>query len=73
MDEIFIYCVPLPPGIHEMITPCADGYTIYLNISDCKEQQGKAFEHALEHIRRRDFNRSDVQEIENNTHERKVV
>ena len=30
MDNIYVYVVPLPPCIREMVTPCSDGYTIYL-------------------------------------------
>ena len=64
MDDIFVYFVPLPTSIHEMVTPCADGYTIY--IADWLDQEHRvaAYEHALTHIRNNDFEKDNVQEIE---------
>ena len=68
MDDFFVYCINLPPGIHEAVTPCADGYTIYLNIADSRDVQKKALRHALMHIKENDFARQDVQKIEKERH-----
>lgn len=64
MDDIFVYFVPLPTSIHEMVTPCVDGYTIY--IADWLDEAHRiaAYEHALTHIRNNDFEKDNVQEIE---------
>ena len=68
MDEIrdcYIYCLPLPGNVKEMVTPCADGcYTIYVEDSLYIEQRQKEVAHALAHIYRDDFEKEDVQEIE---------
>lgn len=64
--DIFLYFVDLPEGIDEMVTPCLDGYTVYINARICHERQLKAYRHALRHIREKDFEKSDVQGIEKN-------
>ena len=64
MADIFVYIVPLPPGVNEMVTPCLDGFTIYINETLSPEQREKAYLHALDHIRKNDFQKFDVQEIE---------
>lgn len=68
MDDVYAYLTPLPRGVREMVTPCADGYTVYVDarLSDAARQD--AFIHALGHITRRDFERSDVQIIEMEAH-----
>lgn len=68
MDEIYVYCVPLPASIHEIVTPCADGYTVY--IADWLDDQKRleAYNHALRHITNHDFERTDVQQIEGECH-----
>ena len=64
MDDIFVYFVPFPPDVHEMVTPCADGYTIYIADWLDEAHRIKAYEHALTHIRNNDFEKDNVQEIE---------
>ncbi len=64
MDEIFVYIVPLPPDISEMVTPCADGYTIYINDRLSYVGRTKAYAHALRHINSRDFKRTNADIIE---------
>jgi hypothetical protein len=66
--EIYTYCVDLPDGIHEAVTPCADGYTIYINRALTYEHQLEAYAHALHHIHEEDFLKSDVQSIESDAH-----
>lgn len=45
-----------------------DGYTVYLSSADDKPHRIKALRHAIEHIRRRDFLKDDVQAIEHDCH-----
>ncbi len=68
MDEIYTYFVPMPAGVHEFVTPCADGYTVYIDDSLDESQRLKAFCHALKHVVNNDFEKSNVQEIEACTH-----
>jgi len=68
MVDIFTYIVPLPRGIREMVTPCADGYTVYLDESLSQEGRLKAYLHALYHIEHDDFSKDDVQMIELEAH-----
>lgn len=55
MDDVFVYLVDLPHSVKEMVTPCLGGYTVYINARLNDEQQKKAYQHALKHIRNRDF------------------
>lgn len=68
MDDVFVYLTALPDGINELVLPCADGYTVYLD--DGLDQAGRIdkYEHAIEHIRENDFSKSNVQEIECDAH-----
>lgn len=69
MDDVFVYCVPLPGKIREIVTPCADGHTIYIDSNLSDEQKIHEYEHAMSHIRNNDFAAGgDVQEIENKRH-----
>lgn len=67
-DDIFVYMVNLPDGINEMVTPCATGYTVYINDKLSPEGKRGAYRHALHHIVNRDFEKSDVNEIEVEAH-----
>ncbi len=64
MDRVFIYLVDLPVDITEMVCPCLDGYTIYLNSRLSQSAQEKSFRHAMWHIEHNDFEKDDVQMIE---------
>ena len=68
MDNIYVYVVDLPPHVHEMITPCADGFTVYLDARLSRIGQMRAYDHALRHIKQNDFDRQNVQHIEFYTH-----
>lgn len=59
-----MYFVALPDGINEMVTPCDLGYTVYLDINLDEHQRKKAYLHALEHIKRCDFEKDNIQRIE---------
>lgn len=55
--------------VHEAVTPNEDGsVTIFLDKNITFEAQQKRFLHAMKHIRRNDFDKGDVQEIEAETH-----
>ena len=64
MDDIFVYLAPLPNSIEEYVTPCPDGFTVYINDKLSRPQQINAYRHAVKHIKGNDFEKEDVQEIE---------
>lgn len=68
MPDAYTYVVPLPDGITEIVTPCSDGFTIYINLKLDEQQRKNAYNHAVRHILRGDFEKIDVQEIESNAH-----
>jgi hypothetical protein len=68
MDDVFTYFVPLPDGIHEMVTPCADGFTVYIDSDLDEAHRIRAYNHAIRHIMRGDFEKENVQEIEEEAH-----
>ena len=69
MDSIYVYQIKLPPQIKEMVTPCEDGYTVYIDRDLDRETQLKAYHHALEHIKNNDFaSEEDIQAIEAKAH-----
>ena len=71
-DNIYLYLTRLPgTSIREAVLPCADGYTVYLDDRLTLEQQQEAYAHALFHIKNRDFEKTDVNEIERIAHERR--
>lgn len=72
MDNVYVYCVSLPPKIHEMVMPCDDGFTIYINVNDSITRQEQAYTHAMRHINNDDFGKEDVQGIEQEAHYGKV-
>ena len=68
MTNTFVYIVDMPSGIHEIVTPCPDGYTIYLNAADTKERQQESYRHAIMHSTDDDFSRDKVALIESVAH-----
>lgn len=67
----FEYQVFLMDGmnVNEVITENEDGsYTIFVNSNLCESKRLKAISHAFKHIKERDFEKDDVQEIEANAH-----
>ena len=67
-DNIYVYTVKLPPGINEAITPCSDGYTIYIDINLPDNKIEDALRHAINHINSNDFEKLNVQSIEYESH-----
>ena len=68
MDEIYTYIVTLPIGVDELVVPCADGYTVYLADRLDSFALREKYEHAVTHIRRKDWEKADVREIEGGAH-----
>lgn len=68
MDDIYIYIVPLPIGIDEIVMPCADGHTVYLADRLDRSEQIRTYRHAVQHIMAGDFQKENVQEIEYDAH-----
>ena len=63
----FDYQIYLLDGmtVNEAVTENEDGsYTIFVNKSLCESKQIKAINHALNHIKNNDFEKSNVQNIE---------
>lgn len=69
IGEYYVYCTPMPNSCREFVTPCIDGYTVYINEALTKTERIKAFRHAIRHIESGDFKKSDVQKIESATHQ----
>lgn len=64
MDNVYVRLVDLPPRVNEMVVPCLDGYSIYIDANLTEEAQRSAYYHAIRHITHNDFEYGDVQEIE---------
>lgn len=73
MDKIFTFITDLPDGINEMVTPCFEGFTVYIDSRLDEVGRLKAFQHAIEHIARGDFEKENVQSIENDAHKGGVL
>ena len=63
-EPVFVYHIPLPDGVSEIVLPCLDGHTVYIDDRLSYEAQIEAYRHAIRHIRNRDFEKENVQEIE---------
>ena len=72
MDNIYVYYLDELPGkLNEMVSPCIDGYTVYIRSGLDDAHRLKAYEHALKHIENGDFDVDcikDVQQIEAEAH-----
>lgn len=56
--------------VNEMVTENEDGsFTIFVNNNLCDSKRLKAINHAIGHIKNRDFEKADIQEIEVSAHE----
>lgn len=65
MDDVYLYRLDLPSGVHEMVAPCTDGsYTVYVSTRDTCERQLESYRHAIRHVQRRDHEGGDVQAVE---------
>lgn len=67
--DVNVQLMNFPAKGKEMVIPNEDGsYTIFLNARLSYEEQLRAYQHALDHIKNQDFQKSDVQEIESAAH-----
>lgn len=73
MENVYVYLVKLPPHVNEMVVPCINGYTVYIDETLDDAHRIAAYDHALKHIKNSDFDKSDVQQIEANAHERRKI
>lgn len=64
MDDIYIYCIKLPEGVNEMVTPCVGGYTVYISDRLDQDHRVLAYQHALRHIKNGDFEQKGANRLE---------
>lgn len=71
MDDVFTYVTELPTSVNEMVVPCADGFTVYINSRLSQVEQQSAYLHAIRHIKNGDFDDTyDIQKIELTAHKK---
>ena len=63
MDEIYLYVGDIPGTVNEMVVPCCDGYTIYIDVKLSYAEKLEAYHHAMEHIRNDDFHSCDTADV----------
>lgn len=68
-NDIFVYYASLPRGVNEMVVPCIEGYTVYIDEQLDDKCKLEAYSHALNHIKDNDFEKNDVQKIESKAHQ----
>ena len=68
MDNVYIKIISLPPGINEVVSPCSDGYMVYIAEQLSESGRLAAYNHAMTHIANNDFCMDNVQEIEARAH-----
>lgn len=69
MEEINVQILNMDTKIPEqLIKNDDDSYTIFLNARLSQESRMKSYYHALQHINGNDFEKDNVQEIEEITH-----
>lgn len=68
-EDYTVRLMDMEYGIHEQVIKASDGHhTILLNARDADNQRIKGYEHAIEHLRKEDFEQADVQKIETEAH-----
>lgn len=68
-EDIFVVFLDMDYGMHGTSCLNSDGsVTVFLNSRDSREQQVKAYRHEIDHIVKKDFEKSDVQDIEYEAH-----
>lgn len=69
--DVYVYAVPLPGRVRETVTCNEDGsYTVFVKESLSPQEQAKAVAHARMHIEACDFEKLNVQEVEQYTHKK---
>lgn len=71
MNDIFVYLVDIPGKVREIVMPCLDGYTVYIDEKLDRRAQQDAYRHALRHIKNADFEKEHATYIELYAHEGK--
>lgn len=67
--DVNVNVINFPNCGHELVTENEDGsYTILINAKLSSEDQQKAYDHAMYHITHNDFEKDNVQEIEEDAH-----
>ena len=66
--DVFIYYTELPDGVNETVLECNAGYTVYIDPRQSDAGMLRSYQHAMTHIREKDFNKANVQEIEDKAH-----
>lgn len=66
MDNIFVYIVDLP--VNEMVVPCLDGYTVYIDVKLSYAEQIESYRHAMSHIINDDWSLDNADDIERIRH-----
>ena len=68
IPDIYVYFVHMPPKTHEIVLPCLDGYTVYIDESLDQQARLRSYRHAVQHIMQMDFEKESVQKIETERH-----
>ena len=63
LDDLFVRLVP-NLSVNEMITPCENGYSVYIKEDLPEEKKIEALYHAYVHKKSNDFGKCDIQDIE---------
>lgn len=67
LDDLFVRLVP-NLSVNEMITPCENGYSVYIKEDLSEEKKIEALYHAYIHKKSNDFENIDIQDIESRAH-----
>ena len=68
-EDLNVQLLDMELGVHEQIVKNSDDtFTIFINTRYSSDSQIEAFNHALEHIRNDDYEKTDVQLIELEAH-----
>ena len=70
--DVFTYLYDLPPNVDEIVLPCLDGYTVYINSKLSQAGRLEAYNHAVWHIEHDDWEKCSVQFIEVGAHGTKL-
>ncbi len=69
MEEINVQLLDMDTMIPEQLVKNSDDtYTIFINARLSQESRIKSYLHAISHIKNKDFEKFDVQEIEKDAH-----
>lgn len=70
MDDIYLYFVDIPGNAHEMVVPCYEGYTVYIDVKLSFAEKIEAYRHAMDHINNDDWHSGmTADQIEARCHE----